>query len=513
MPKPRTPAARPELVALLQHAKLCPEDDAPRLVLADWLEEHGDESERDRAELIRAQCALEPLRDFWHGRGRPPALEASDADLRRRESELLACRAAEWLAPLKRFPLRWEWRRGLLRGEVSASGLQKAGALKLADTEAWAWVEGMGVHGGTPLQLQRLVDNPLLATLSALDLNHHATEREGLRSLLQASWLPGLRELKLSNVCLSDCSIAELASCAELANLSRLSLVGGNVGEADARALAGSRHLRNLTHLELRASLRPEGARALATSPNLARLQDLNLGNARIPEEGVVALAGSPYLGELARLDLNGNKIGEVGARALAGSPHLGKLAALDLGSTQVGGGAVAFLSSPRMAGLRSLNLGWNGIDSAGVAALVGPAWQAPLTALDLHDNPLGDEGVAALARSPNLARLTRLNLARCGVGPAGMQALAQSPHAANLTVLALDHNPLGVEGAVALAQSPHLRNLATLSLHGCQIGPEGARALAASPNLAGLRALTLNYNPVGAEGRRRWRSLPTWGT
>src|SRR4051794_25062384 len=32
-----------------------PDDDAPRLVYADWLEEHGDP---ERAEFIRVQCAL-----------------------------------------------------------------------------------------------------------------------------------------------------------------------------------------------------------------------------------------------------------------------------------------------------------------------------------------------------------------------------------------------------------------------------------------------------------------------
>ena len=36
-----------------------PEDDAPRLIFADWLEDHG---QPERAELIRLQCRLEPDR-------------------------------------------------------------------------------------------------------------------------------------------------------------------------------------------------------------------------------------------------------------------------------------------------------------------------------------------------------------------------------------------------------------------------------------------------------------------
>jgi uncharacterized protein (TIGR02996 family) len=35
-----------------------PEDDAPRLVYADWLEEHGNP---ERAEFIRVQCRLAAL--------------------------------------------------------------------------------------------------------------------------------------------------------------------------------------------------------------------------------------------------------------------------------------------------------------------------------------------------------------------------------------------------------------------------------------------------------------------
>lgn len=37
-------------------------DDAPRLIFADWLEEHDDP---DRAEFIRVQCELEPMRDQY----------------------------------------------------------------------------------------------------------------------------------------------------------------------------------------------------------------------------------------------------------------------------------------------------------------------------------------------------------------------------------------------------------------------------------------------------------------
>src|SRR5262245_39832565 len=48
-------ADRSELRRLLEAAKADHYDDGPRLALADWLEEHGGEADRARAEVIRLQ--------------------------------------------------------------------------------------------------------------------------------------------------------------------------------------------------------------------------------------------------------------------------------------------------------------------------------------------------------------------------------------------------------------------------------------------------------------------------
>jgi uncharacterized protein (TIGR02996 family) len=64
-----------------------PEDDAPRLIFADWLEDHGDP---DRAEFIRTQIELARLDEDATDR---PKLE-------RREQVLLAENRERWLAEL-----------------------------------------------------------------------------------------------------------------------------------------------------------------------------------------------------------------------------------------------------------------------------------------------------------------------------------------------------------------------------------------------------------------------------
>ena len=55
-----TPTGTALLAAILAN----PDEDTPRLVYADWLEENG---EPERAEFIRVQCELEPIRGLLSG--------------------------------------------------------------------------------------------------------------------------------------------------------------------------------------------------------------------------------------------------------------------------------------------------------------------------------------------------------------------------------------------------------------------------------------------------------------
>jgi uncharacterized protein (TIGR02996 family) len=78
-----------------------PDDDALRLVFADWLEEH---SELERAEFIRVQIELAKL------------LKVDDRrpELERRETELLARNESEWVEPIRHCVLSWTFARGFI---------------------------------------------------------------------------------------------------------------------------------------------------------------------------------------------------------------------------------------------------------------------------------------------------------------------------------------------------------------------------------------------------------------
>jgi uncharacterized protein (TIGR02996 family) len=83
-----------DATALLAAIRAAPDDDAPRLVYADWLDEHG---QPERAEFIRVQCAL--------ARADSPAL-------RRREAELLAAHHDEFAGLLLAPGFRFRFERG-----------------------------------------------------------------------------------------------------------------------------------------------------------------------------------------------------------------------------------------------------------------------------------------------------------------------------------------------------------------------------------------------------------------
>src|SRR5262249_48998724 len=90
-----------ERKAFLQAILDAPEDDAPRLIYADWLEEHGD---AEQAEFIRLQLQLD----------RPAETEPGGHDQQGRREDLLHQQRATWRAGLPETPgICWQaFRRG-----------------------------------------------------------------------------------------------------------------------------------------------------------------------------------------------------------------------------------------------------------------------------------------------------------------------------------------------------------------------------------------------------------------
>src|SRR5215475_4635052 len=89
-----------EAEAFLQRIRAYPDDDAQRLIFADWLDEEGD----PRGKFIRIQLALADLGE--HDPARKGLVIA--------ERELLATHRAEWEAPLRGLASGCIFRRGFV---------------------------------------------------------------------------------------------------------------------------------------------------------------------------------------------------------------------------------------------------------------------------------------------------------------------------------------------------------------------------------------------------------------
>jgi uncharacterized protein (TIGR02996 family) len=302
--------------AFLQAILESPEDDTPRLVYADWLDEYG---RSDRANFIRIQCELEKVPP---GHLPPPVLDRRErtrdtvrsdarAELARRATLLLRKYGKKWAGPLSGMVHRWEFRRGFVEAVELGAGtfLGHAGELFRLAPIRHVWLTGAYDH------LDALLRTPYLRRLTGLDLSWNYFYRDHAKrwtALLTSSRLKQLRTLRLEKT-----------------------RGGGTLADATFRALLRTTHFKHLTELDL---------------------MDQGLGDRHIK-----ALAAWPCLAKVRRLDLTGNEFTQAGAKALARSPYLGNLAELNLSHTDIGdAGWGALLASPNLA-----DLSWLGIDDA----------------------------------------------------------------------------------------------------------------------------------------------------
>src|SRR5262249_2653590 len=252
MPVPTAPE-----VAFLEAIRAHPEDDDPRLVYADWLEEQGD----PRGDFIRAHCYFQHLVGW---RCHPDAPE-------RRQHRRAPCPTVE-------------------------AGLGRVPEKMLVALERGARVASM------PLPHFLRADEPppqLLAWLVSLDLagRDPSASVDTLSDLLaRHPWRAGLPPVRL-DLSGGRAGHPGLAGIAELPWLTSLVLTGHpGVSDARLKLLAGRREL---TRLVLsRTALTDAGLEHLA---GLTGLRLLDLAETAVTDAGLTRLTG---LGNLRRLDL-----------------------------------------------------------------------------------------------------------------------------------------------------------------------------------------------------------------
>lgn len=218
--------------AFLASIAAAPDDDLPRLVFADWLEDRGD---ADRAAFIRHQISGQPA-------GEP------------RE---------EWL--------------GSLRGRVYHADYDR----------------GMPEHIVIPAQ-DWIRDGEKIRRMAPVKGLSLLNAGRVLNDLIDGPHFRGIKALHLTGAMLGDDAVDLLARCRHLRDLTCLRLARNDVSDIGAADIADSPHFSKLEKLILRDnSITLAGAMFIMHSRYLPRLKYLDLAANTINNEGVDVIRGS----------------------------------------------------------------------------------------------------------------------------------------------------------------------------------------------------------------------------
>ncbi len=213
--------------ALLRAVIADPDDDAPRLIYADWLEEQGQGA---RAELIRVQIALA---------GMSPRDERRP-ELLRCQRRLLRRYAERWTEPLRGLVWNYGFSRGFV-GWVSCNALtflsRGEELFSLAPIQYLHFVYAQGY-------VPELSQCPHLNRRLCLSLSQSWLDNRGARLLAQSPFLGRLTSLDLTRNRISTLGDRYLARSPYLGSLDDLYLKGNAIpreARAELRRRFGSR--------------------------------------------------------------------------------------------------------------------------------------------------------------------------------------------------------------------------------------------------------------------------------
>ncbi len=540
-----------------------PDDDTPRLVYADWLEENG---ESERAEFIRVQCEKARL-PRWHRQWEW---------LDQREWTLLARYADEWRAELPKIPdVVWgEFERGFVQEvrvvspkilEREQETIQRAAPVRAADImnpiakEEWETAMPLPFIRALRLndyyELEPMFHSPVVSTLEMLDLSSIPMEGHEFAAMGSSKQLQRLSTLILDECYMGDGNLGPFAESEHFREVRRLSMKGNKYGyhedarirPADVRLLANSANLGKLESLDLTGNeVDVESLGELLDSPHLRNLQELIVAENRILSDGLASYSLNFFEGglsqlaaeatmRLGRLSLANNPIGDAGALWLAACNFCEELVDLDLSTCDITTKGIESLAgSPWFGNLGRLNLNNNSVGADGVFALINALDAKHLFALHLANCELDAEAVKLLADASCLQNLLTLDLSKSGADGKSLQSLLSSPKLARLRELhladsglhhsiakvgelnlpgqllrlSLGHNLFEDKGLEALFLRDVFSRLCELRLPGCKLSAKSI-AILANAGLPKLGSLDLANNGLGEQGMKALANSP----
>ena len=315
--------------ALLAAIHANPDEDTPRLMFADRLDEQGGEANAERAEYIRLSIELARA---GVGRRVPPEMKVKHE----RTRTLFAKHYREWFPELF-------GKKNILRGVRGSPQMNRGFPYKIQGNADKIIAVG-----------ERLMQLAPMTEFQLLDLTSW-----GLRRLVNASWAGQLRTIG----------------------------AGGGYGSStpDWGVLADGTHLAELRDLALSFGwLDREGAERIAAANPFPKLEVFYFGNYSSDDAPVALFSGKAFT-RLRSLDLSGggSRISNSpmpGLKEICESPTLRSLKAFDMGWRPTPGLAAMLTSSTFWKGLEELNLLRNNLGNEDLARIPEDAKQTAPT-------------------------------------------------------------------------------------------------------------------------------------
>ncbi len=350
-----------------------PDDDLPRLVYADWLDENGSglpsperESAADRAAAIRTQIE--------YARAEPFSPVARIAD--ERTQRLVKAHRQEWGGHLREFTETFEFVRGFI-GHVTIEAARSAQVLptvfetdpiqairilRPAARDVWVSLEPVFeavelrqlttlelpfADMGATVEFEAMTDSPYLGGLTSLSLSGNPIPPEWLTEFLIGPDLPALTALDLSD--------------------------NPHLGPAVTAGLIQAGH-RHFTRLDLSGIIiRSEELKRILGSDALSGVEELCLRWGGWPNPGPLTLLDLGWVlpwDRLRLLDLDGHGLGPDGVLELLRKPATENLRWLGLARNELGSEGVRLLTASGLLNLYYLDVRHNGLGQRDVERL-----------------------------------------------------------------------------------------------------------------------------------------------
>ncbi|MCI0702164.1 MAG: TIGR02996 domain-containing protein [Planctomycetia bacterium] len=505
--------------ALLKAIYTHPDDDTPRLIFADWLDEHAPDKTPSpaagpsaRAEFIRVQCRL----------AQHPYDAPDYPELLERERDLalwMKIHDKESVEEVSGLPdnLYWfyyddddEWpkvRRGFPEEadfeDYEDDTEENIETIATALEEAFAncTIRTLRLEEALGEEIAGLMKRPVVAGLRGLYLDYLNDDEDvvAIRGITSSKHLTGLRLLSI-DFPLEDEALKLMAKATNLGSLE--TLVMDSPSRVGIKPLTSARWFRNLRSLQLWL-IGNDTMKSVAELPLMSRLVWLSVRGSITPSQSAIRkLSATHSFPQLARLHLAHMRLSSEMIEILSRAEW--PLRHLRLESIRVQKAGVEALADAAFAEtLQVLELIDCEITSGGIQALAASKKLAGLKHLNLSSNSVGANGLAAIARSPHLRGLRRLNLtnaynSKVPIDARAVQNFLSALEMPELRHLELDRLPVGIRGAKAIAEGASFANLTRLSLEECGIGQKGAQAIVDSPSMSNLVFLDLSANRVG---------------